>query len=345
LRLSSTVFVSLATSAALCWVFVFLVRRYALRRNIVDYPTARSSHTTPTPRAGGAGFVAAVLVAFAVAERSALLEWRIATAIGGLLLIACVGWLDDRHTLGVKPRLATHLAGAAAMLPLALSPTPVPAFMGMSAAIWWIVWGTTSINVVNFMDGIDGLVAAQILVFGTHLLLLAAPNGAAFHLGGALAGAALAFLWWNWVPAKIFLGDVGSGALGLAMALTGLLLLREENAGLVRAYLPLYPLFLDATVTLLRRAARGERVTQAHRSHLYQRLANGGLGHARVSLLYAAAALVGLVVARVPAERGAAFAIAVYFLAVPAAGWWLARTSLADTAPPLPQREPETPPR
>lgn len=345
MRLSSTLFVFLFTSAALCWVFVFLVRRYALRRNIVDYPSERSSHTTPTPRAGGAGFVAAVLVAFAVAEGSALLEWRIAMAILGLLLIASVGWLDDRHTLGVKPRLTVHLAGAAAMLPIALSPVPVPAFMGMAALLWWVVWGVTSINVVNFMDGIDGLLAAQILVFGTHLLLLAAPNGAAYHLGGALAGAALAFLWWNWTPAKIFMGDVGSGALGLAMTLSGLLLLREGSAGLVRAYLPLYPLFLDATVTLLRRAARGERVTQAHRSHLYQRLANGGLGHARVSLFYAAAALVGLVVARMPAERAAAFAIAVYFLVVPAAGWWLARTLLAHNAPPLPQREPETPPR
>ena len=344
MRVSSTLFVSLGTAAAFCWVLVFLVRRYALQRNIVAYPTARSSHTTPTPSAGGAGFIGAVLVAFAVAEGGAILEWRIATAIGGLLLTAYVGWLDDRHTLGVKPRLAAHVAAAAAMVPLALSPTPVPAFMGMAAVLWWIVWGATSINVVNFMDGIDGLMTAQVLVFGTHLLLLAAPNGAAFHLGTALAGAALAFLWWNWVPAKIFLGDVGAGALGLAMALSGLLLLREGNTGLVRAYLPLYPLFLDATVTLLRRAARGERITQAHRSHLYQRLANGPLGHARVSLLYAAAALVGLVVARMSAERGAALAIAVYFLAVPAAGLWLARKFLANTIA-LPQRERETPPR
>lgn len=332
MRLSSTLFVSLGTSAALCWVLVFLVRRYALRRNIVDYPNARSSHTTPTPSAGGAGFVAAVLVAFATAEGSALFEWRTATAIGGMLLIACVGWLDDRYSLGVKPRLAAHLAGVGAMLPLALLPTPVPAFMGISALLWWIVWGTTSINVVNFMDGIDGLVAAQILVFGTHLLLAAAPNGAAFHMGGALAGAALAFLWWNWVPAKIFMGDAGSGALGLAMALGGLLVLREGQVGIVKAYLPLYPLFLDATVTLIRRAARGERLTHAHRSHLYQQLANGSMGHARVSLLYAAAALVGLAVAQIPTEPAATIGMILYFLAVPAAALRLARTLSVDPA-------------
>jgi UDP-N-acetylmuramyl pentapeptide phosphotransferase/UDP-N-acetylglucosamine-1-phosphate transferase len=273
-----------------------------------------------------------VLLAFAVAEGGALLAWRIALAIGGIILTACVGWLDDRHTLGVKPRLAAHIAGAAAVLPLALFPTPVPVFLGMAAVLWWIVWGAASINVVNFMDGIDGLIAAQIAVFATHLFMLAVPNGAAFHLGGALAGAAFAFLWWNWAPAKIFLGDAGSGALGLTMALGGLLLLREGSAGVVRAYLPLYPLFLDATVTLLRRAARGERLTQAHRSHLYQQLANGSMGHARVSLLYAAAALVGLAVAQIPAERGATLAIILYFVAVPAAAWRLARNIPVDPA-------------
>ncbi|MGQ0537442.1 MAG: MraY family glycosyltransferase [Gemmatimonadaceae bacterium] len=328
-----TLVVSLATSAALCWVFVFLVRLYAIRRNIVDYPIARSSHTSPTPRMGGVGFVAAILVAFAVAEGRALPEWRVGAALFGILLTAWIGWLDDRHTIDVKPRLSVHMAAAASMLPLALSPTPVPAFIGVAAGLWWIIWGVASINVVNFMDGIDGLMGAQALVFGAHLIVAGVPNAAAYDLGIALVGAATGFLWWNWAPAKIFLGDAGSGALGLAMALGGLLLLREGPIDLVRAYLPLYPLFLDATVTLLRRAARGERLTQAHRSHLYQQLANGGMGHARVSLLYAAAALLGLAVTQLPSERGGTIAMVVYFLVVPAVALRLVRTVLvAPTA-------------
>jgi len=322
--------ITLSVSLTLSWALVFLVRRYALERDIVDYPNARSSHTKPTPRAGGVGFVAAVLLTFAIAEGSRLIDWRIATALLGVGVTACVGWLDDRHTLGVRPRLAAHVGAAAALLPLALSPAPVPAFLGAAAVLWWILWGTTSINVVNFMDGIDGLVAAQILVFGAHLMLLASPNADSSYMGAALAGASLAFIWWNWKPAKIFMGDVGSGALGLTMALGGLLLIREGSVGLVRAYLPLYPLFLDATVTLLRRAARGERITQPHRSHLYQRLANGNMGHARVSLLYATAALVGLAVAQISAEPGTTIAMILYFLAVPAAALRLARTIPID---------------
>ncbi|MGH7711033.1 MAG: hypothetical protein ACREOG_07095, partial [Gemmatimonadaceae bacterium] len=288
---------------------------------------------------GGLGLVPALLLAFAVIQGTALMEWRLAVALSGVILTAWVGWLDDRHTLGVGPRLVAHVAGAAAMVPLALSPAPVPAVLGLAAVLWWIIWGVASINIVNFMDGIDGLVGAQVLAFGTHLLLLGVPNAAAFGLGIALAGTAFGFLWWNWAPAKIFLGDAGSGALGLTMVLGGLLLLREGQVGLVKAYLPLYPLFLDATITLLRRAARGERLTQAHRSHLYQQLANGGMGHARVSLLYAAAALVGLAVAQIPAERGATIAMAIYFLTVPAVALLLARRLPVDRAAGVQRRE------
>jgi Fuc2NAc and GlcNAc transferase len=137
--------------------------------------------------------------------------------------------------------------------------------------------------------------------------------------GLALAGASAGFLVWNWPPAKIFLGDVGSGTLGILFVFGGLLLIREGQASVVTAFLPLYALFLDASVTLARRLRRGERVVQAHRSHLYQRLANGGWGHARVSLLYAGVALIALPVAALPADSRS-LGIAAYSIGVLALG-------------------------
>jgi UDP-N-acetylmuramyl pentapeptide phosphotransferase/UDP-N-acetylglucosamine-1-phosphate transferase len=314
-----------ATTAALSGAVVFIVREHALRVGVLDYPNARSSHAMPTPRGAGAGLVPALLAAFAVAQGFAVLDWRLLLALGGVAVTAIVGWLDDRHGLAVRPRLIAHLAAGITLLPLALSATPAP-FTPILSALWWILWGVASINVVNFMDGIDGLVGAQVLVFGVHLFLLTPAGSSPSHLGISLAGVAVGFLWWNWAPARIFLGDGGSGALGLTMVLGGLLVLRENDAGLVRVFLPLYPLFLDATVTLLGRAGRRERLTEAHRSHLYQRLANGPLGHATVSSLYAAGALLGLGAARLNGPSGIV-AIGAYFLLIPAMGLVLERTA------------------
>jgi UDP-N-acetylmuramyl pentapeptide phosphotransferase/UDP-N-acetylglucosamine-1-phosphate transferase len=154
------------------------------------------------------------------------------------------------------------------------------------------------------------------VVFGVHLAVHANGQTEAVIFAAGLVGAALGFLWWNWEPAKIFMGDSGSGALGLACVVGGLLVLRN-GGGLVATFLPLYPIFLDATVTLIHRATRGERITEAHRSHLYQRLANGGLGHAPVTLLYAGAAAAAIPISlaspgsRIPVFAGYGLLVAV----------------------------------
>ncbi|MEZ4414067.1 MAG: hypothetical protein R2910_13845 [Gemmatimonadales bacterium] len=247
-------------------------------------------------------------------------------ALTGVVLTALVGWLDDRSSLGVRARLMAHLAAGAMLLPLALWPSAVPAWMEMFAGFWWIFWAVSAINVVNFMDGIDGLIGSQAVIFGAYLALLGESGGMAGVVGLVLAGASAGFLLWNWPPARIFLGDVGSGALGLLFVLGGLLLIREGRATVVIAFLPLYPLFLDATVTLLRRLRRGERVTEAHRSHLYQRLANGSWGHARVTVLYAAMAAAALPIALLP-PGWMSPAIAAYFICVLGLGVALDRHS------------------
>lgn len=285
-----------ALAATVSYVLVGLVRRDALRRGVLDRPNERSSHALPTPRGGGLGLIAAVAIAsLAQADAGrALAQWPAALAVG---LVAVVGWLDDHRGAPVRIRLAVHVAAGLLLLPLAhaasfgLAGSPPVAAVVVALGCWWILWTVSAINVVNFVDGIDGIIGAQVLVYGMFLAWLGEADGPARAFGAALAGASGGFLAWNWSPARIFLGDVGSGALGTLIVIGGLLLLREGRVGFVAAYLPLVPIFLDASVTLVRRARRGEHLSQAHRSHLYQRLANAGVGHARVSLAYALASL------------------------------------------------------
>ena len=278
--------------------FVDLVRRHALRRRQLDMPNERSSHTVPTPRGGGLG----VVVVIAAAWVWVLIAWQIPLPIElglciiAMVAVAIVGWLDDRRGMGVASRLAVHVLAGLAVAALSAR-LGWPWWIGIA----WVVGAVSSINVVNFMDGIDGLIASQTMIAALSIASLAPADGLARPFALAVTGAAGGFLVWNWPPARIFLGDVGSGSLGFALVVLGALLIAERGADVVRAFLPLFPLFLDAAWTMGRRALRGERITTAHRSHLYQRLANGGWGHQRVTMLYGAAAVVGAVVAAIPA--------------------------------------------
>lgn len=295
--------IAAAVAAVLAFGGTGLMRRYALARQVLDLPNDRSSHVIPTPRGGGLAAVVAVVLVFGALRLTGIAGsaegagWAVLPLVG-ITLVAWIGWRDDNSSLTAGPRLVTHVVGALTLLPLVLSPSPVPAWMGMAAAAWWVFWGVSAINVINFMDGIDGLIGSQVVVFGLHLAFVAPTSPVSRAFGLILAGSAAGFLVWNWPPARIFMGDVGSGALGLALVYGGALLMRSTEIGLVTTFLPLFPLFLDALVTLVRRALRGEPITLPHRSHLYQRLANGGWGHLRVSVLYFVLAAVGMAVAR-----------------------------------------------
>lgn len=278
-----TTFVLAAAAAAL---LVGLARWDAVRRGLIDHPQERSSHAIPTPRGGGLGLLLAAAIALVAANDMGLASREVLFATAALALVAMIGWVDDHGGTAVRARLAVHLVAGALVVPLALT-APLP-LADYAATAWWIFWTVSAINVVNFIDGIDGLIGLQALLYGLFVALVAAPGGGPQLAGLALAGASLGFLGWNWSPARIFMGDVGSGALGLVFVLLGATLVAEGRVGFVAAYAPLAGIFLDAAVTLVRRARRGERLSEAHRSHLYQRLANGGLGHARVALLYGA---------------------------------------------------------
>ncbi|MCP9884187.1 glycosyltransferase family 4 protein [Synechococcus sp. ATX 2A4] len=235
-----------------------------LRRRLLDHPNARSSHATPTPRGGGLAFV---LVATALAAAS-----------GALLPLLClplalVGMLDDRHNLPAGLRYGVQAGTAVALV--ALAPLQLA---------WWLwplalVAVTAVINFVNFTDGLDGLVAGCLAV----LLAVAAVQLQAGWLW-AVVGALLGFLVWNWSPARVFMGDVGSTWLGAIYAAA--VLQAPTPSALLGLLLVGFPLLGDACSCVLRRLHARQPIFQAHRLHLYQRLQRAGWPHGRVSGLY-----------------------------------------------------------
>lgn len=284
--------IAVSTAAASCgatWALLPILRRKA----ILDHPTERASHTIPTPRGGGIAVVSVTVLAWsAAAFMTEALSPSLLTALGGAVALAVLSWLDDLADLSALVRLAGHAAAVAAGL--AALPDGILIFQGLLpealdkvlAALAWIWF----VNLFNFMDGIDGISGVEIMAIGAGVFALAATSAvtpALGLLGVGAAGAAVGFLVFNWQPAKIFLGDVGSVPMGF---LLGWLLLSLAGQGLwaPALILPLYYL-ADATLTLGRRALRGEKVWRAHKEHFYQRAHQAGLSHAAVSTRIAVA--------------------------------------------------------
>ena len=287
---------------AAAWTMTGALVRLAPRAGLIDVPNPRSSHTRATPRGGGLAIVAVVTVAaeIVLAGRPEQRGLLVAVLAGGGL-VALVGLLDDRRGIAPLPRFAAHLV-AAAVAVLAIGGPETIAFgerqlslgrLGAVFALLGIVW---LVNLTNFMDGVDGIAAGEGVFVGVAgaLLLGATGQPAAASVSLVLAAASLGFLGWNWSPARIFMGDVGSGFVGFV---TGVLIL----AAVARAPSLLWPWLIltgafvtDATVTLLCRLLRRERVYQAHRSHAYQHLARRWSSHGRVTLAFLAVNLLWL---------------------------------------------------
>jgi UDP-N-acetylmuramyl pentapeptide phosphotransferase/UDP-N-acetylglucosamine-1-phosphate transferase len=245
---------------------------------ILDRPNERSSHQVATPRGGGIAVIGSVLLAWIVLARTdSVPSGAFGIALGAVLL-AAVSWLDDLR--GLSPVMRLLAQAAAVALGVFVLPGPQNLFHLAAIGLVWIWW----INLFNFMDGIDGLAGSEAAAIGAGLLLFASVGAGADPalraLAAAVTGAAIGFLVWNWSPARIFLGDVGSVPLGYIL---GFLLLDLAVRGYwkIALILPLYFL-ADATITLARRLVRGERVWQAHREHFYQQAVRRGLGHAAV---------------------------------------------------------------
>jgi UDP-N-acetylmuramyl pentapeptide phosphotransferase/UDP-N-acetylglucosamine-1-phosphate transferase len=247
-------------------------------REILDRPNERSSHRVPTPRGGGIAVIGSVLFAWIVLAQTETMPPGVFGIIFGAVLLAAVSWFDDLR--GLSPVVRLLAQAAAVVIGIFVLPGPRDPFNLAAIGLVWIWW----INLFNFMDGIDGLAGSEAAAIGAGLLLFASV-GAAFYpalqaLAAAVTGAAIGFLVWNWSPARIFLGDVGSVPLGyvLGFLLLGLAVRGHWRIALI---LPLYFL-ADATITLARRLLRGERIWRAHREHFYQQAVRRGLGHAAV---------------------------------------------------------------
>ena len=268
------------------WGLVGLLLPVLRRRRIFDHPNPRSSHARPTPRGGGIAVIAVVVAAWvligALMPGVPAAAWWVPAAA---LALAAVSWVDDVRGLPPLPRLLAQ-AVAVAMGLVALAERG-PVFQGLlppalDLAVAGLCW-LWFVNLFNFMDGIDGLAGVEAAAIGIGLYVVTAVAGAAVALGLpalAVAGAALGFLRWNWQPARVFMGDVGSVALGY---LLGWLLLALAAAGQWPAalILPLYFL-CDASLTLLARLARRQPLWRAHREHFYQRAVRAGRSHAAV---------------------------------------------------------------
>jgi Fuc2NAc and GlcNAc transferase len=271
-------------------ILTHLVRQYAISRSIVDVPNGRSLHERPVPRGGGLAVVVTVLTGMVLLAifGSVPANWAIAV-VGGGAAVALVGWLDDRQKVtGRGVRALVHFAGAGwalwwlgglPLVSLGSASLALPVAGTLLAAVG-MVWWT---NLYNFMDGIDGLAGGQAVTVASAagvLMILTGSDTALALPAFLVAGAAAGFLVLNWSPARIFMGDVGSGFLGFVFAT---LAIATENAGALPllVWVLLSGAFLfDATVTLLRRTLGGERWYEAHRVHAYQRLVTAGASHA-----------------------------------------------------------------
>ena len=276
--------VAVLLAAAFSWLLLRALIPQ-LRRRLLDQPNARSSHSQPVPRGGGIAFVVVASASSGVALFSGQ---AFACAVLPVLAVplAVVGLLDDRLSLPSTWRYGVQLLTA--FLMISYSPLVKGSIPTAAAGDWLLLAGltllvialTAIINFINFMDGLDGLVAGCMAV---AIGALSVSLNSTWSLW-ALVGSLLGFLIWNWSPAKVFMGDVGSTFLGAVFA--GLVLQASSWIEAFGYLLVATPLLADACLCVPRRLLAGQRVFQAHRLHLFQRLQQAGWSHARVSLTY-----------------------------------------------------------
>lgn len=269
-----------------------VVRNYTLWAGILDIPNGRSSHKQATPRGGGLAVAILFLVTIIILAILGEVPERLAIALcGGGLLVTGVGWFDDCRNTKASVRAVVHLIAAVwALLWLGGLPnlniglTIIP--LGITGSILAVIGIAWAINLYNFMDGIDGIAGTEALFIGLigGIMELALGMPALAILSLLLASACAGFLLWNWPPAKIFMGDSGSGLLGFTFAVIAVASENIQGLPLLIWVLLLGVFVVDATATLLRRIRQGECWYKPHRSHAYQLAVQGGYSHKQVTL-------------------------------------------------------------
>jgi len=276
---ATTLCAAMATRLAIAW---------ALGRNLLDHPNHRSSHSRPTPRGGGVAIVLAFYLGLGGGWIAGILDGNSLAVLLCGMPVAAIGYLDDLRSVSIRSRIAIQSGCAAAALSL-LAPLPELALGQWTAPTWLaallyglaLVWLT---NLYNFMDGIDAMAAGQAVVIGALWTVFLPWQDALPAV--IFAAAALGFLAYNWPPARIFMGDVGSGFCGFIAGLLTLLFASRTQSSPLMWLMPLTVFACDATITLLVRSLRGCRPGTAHCSHVYQRLARRAGRHLPISVGY-----------------------------------------------------------
>jgi Fuc2NAc and GlcNAc transferase len=286
-------------------------RRFLLALDVVDLPNERSAHAAPVPRGGGLAVVAICGLGIALGALAGVVELNLAFGlIGGMLVVATTGWMDDLRRLSIRVRLGAHFFAALWAL-LWIGGYPVLHYgagqldlggFGFVLALIGIIWGT---NFFNFMDGIDGIVAGESLFFGIGAALLLTVTGSGDSglvvVALVIAGASGGFLRWNWAPARIFLGDSGSTALGFLICTFAVAAENSAKIPMLAWGILLAVFVFDSTITLVRRLGGGHNWKTPHREFAFHRAVRLGWSHARVTT--------GVLLVNLPLAAGALAAV------------------------------------
>tara|TARA_R110002110_G_scaffold365271_3_gene575159 strand:- start:76546 stop:77583 length:1038 start_codon:yes stop_codon:yes gene_type:complete len=273
-------------------LIIYLIRQYSIRKDLFDVPNNRSSHTTPTPKGGGIGIVLTLLITISALFAYDMIESNLALSLLlGLSIVAITGLIDDFKNISALKRALTYVISALLSIYLIGGFTTVSinnytlqlSHAGYLFSVLFVVW---LINLYNFMDGTDGFAAIQTIMVSLFCgyLFMTAENIPFTILILGLFSSTLAFLYWNWSPAKIFMGDVGSCSIGF---LFGLLTIYTEAKNIISIsvwLILLAPFIGDATYTLFKRILNREKWYQAHNSHAYQRFYQSGFTHSQLAI-------------------------------------------------------------
>ncbi|HEY7889916.1 MAG TPA: glycosyltransferase family 4 protein [Steroidobacteraceae bacterium] len=300
--MTASTFAIAAAALGVSFLLTLGIRRAARGLGLIDIPNERSSHAVPTPTGGGLAIVVSATAALGLLAAVGLVPARLFLVLGpGGAAVAAVGFIDDRKTLSARIRLFIHFA-AAAWAVAWIGPVDLFGTAGEASGLQWLNYAVSTVgiawflNMFNFMDGIDAIAASEavFLCVGTSLLALYSAGVSYIAASVVVIGATSAgFLMWNWPPAKIFMGDVGSGYVGFALAVLGLASGAHSGSALCACLILAGVFVVDATFTLLRRFVRGERVTEPHRTHAFQLLAQR-VGHRKATMTVALVNLVWL---------------------------------------------------
>jgi UDP-N-acetylmuramyl pentapeptide phosphotransferase/UDP-N-acetylglucosamine-1-phosphate transferase len=266
------------------YALTFLVMKFSVRKKILDIPNERSSHSIPTPRGGGLAIVISWYSGISILFMMGLVDRNLYFALLSGIILAIISLVDDLFDLKPSIRLIGQIVTVIIAFILLGGIKPVyvfnnniiPAIILYPVAIVGMVW---FINLYNFLDGIDGYASIEAIALAIGLFVF---TGQPVSL--ILLASVLGFIIWNWPKARIFMGDVGSTQLGFIVVVLGIYFHNENQFPIICWLIFTAPFWFDATLTLFRRWRNHEKLSQAHRKHIYQRLVQSGYSHQKVDI-------------------------------------------------------------